>query len=77
MARNLTLTLPVELVRRAKIVAAQRDTSISALVAEFLEGLTTGDDYDEVWRRERDMMQQGLPMSVGSVTWTRDDVHAR
>lgn len=54
-----------------------RDTSISALVAEFLERLATGDDYDEVWRRERELMQQGLPMSVGSVTWTRDDVHAR
>ena len=71
------MTLPAELVRRAKIVAAQRDTSISALVAEFLEGLTTADDYDEVWQRERSLMQQGLPMSVGSVTWTRDDVHAR
>lgn len=71
------MTLPAELVRRAKIVAAQRDTSISALVAEFLEGLTTADDYDEVWQRERGLMQQGLPMSVGSVTWTRDDVHAR
>jgi hypothetical protein len=77
MARNLTLTLPSELVRRARVVAAARDTSVSALVAEFLEQLTREDDYDEVWARERALMRSGLPMRVGTVTWTRDDVHER
>lgn len=77
MSRNLTLTLSTDLVRRAKVVAAARDTSISALVAEFLERLTRDDDYDEVWQRERELMAAGLPMRVGEVTWTRGDVHAR
>lgn len=77
MSRNLTITLPSELVRRAKIAAAARDTSLSALIAEYLERLTRDDDYDEVWQRERALMEQGLPMSVGEVTWSRDDVHER
>jgi len=77
MSRNLTLTLPSDLVRRAKIAAAARDTSLSALIAEYLERLTRDDDYDEVWQRERTLMEQGLPMSVGEVTWSRDDVHER
>lgn len=77
MSRNLTLTLPSELVRRAKIAAAARDTSLSALIAEYLERLTRDDDYDEVWQRERALMEQGLPMSIGEVTWSRDDVHER
>lgn len=77
MPRNLTLTLPTELVRRAKVVAAERDTSISALVAAYLERLTHDDDYDDLWRRERDVMEAGLPMRVGDVTWTRDEVHDR
>jgi hypothetical protein len=77
MSRNLTLTLPSDLVRRAKIAAAARDTSLSALIAEYLERLTRDDDYDEVWQRERALMEQGLPMSVGEVTWSRDDVHER
>lgn len=34
--RNITLALPSELVRRARIIAAARDTSVSALVAEGL-----------------------------------------
>ena len=77
MARNLTLSLPSELVRRAKVVAADRDTSISALVAEFLNRLTRDDAYDEVWRRERALMSDGLSMRVGEITWTRDEVHDR
>lgn len=76
--RNLTLTLPADLVRRAKIIAATRETSISALVAEYLEALAhEEDDYDREWRDERRLMSDGLPMRVGAVTWTRADAHER
>lgn len=76
--RNITLSLPQELVRRAKVVAAKRDTSVSALVADFLSSLTDQeDDYEQAWRAERELMASGLPMRVGDLTWTRDDVHAR
>lgn len=76
--RNITLTLPSELVRRAKIVAATRDTSVSALVAEFLRSLTEQeDDYRQVWEQEQRLMAEGLPMSVGSITWSRADTHER
>ncbi|MGI8683331.1 MAG: DUF6364 family protein, partial [Mycobacteriales bacterium] len=52
--RNLTLSLPSDLVRRAKIVAAQRDTSVSALVAAYLASLAQeADDYERTWHEER------------------------
>ncbi|HUL99483.1 MAG TPA: DUF6364 family protein, partial [Mycobacterium sp.] len=56
--RNITLSMPDELVRRAKILAAQRDTSVSGLVARLLEQLV-GDvrDYDDVAAHERRLMQ--------------------
>lgn len=77
-SRNITLTLPEELVQRAKIVAATRDTSVSRLVADFLERLTgEEDDYVERWQEERQLMAQGLPMRIGDVTWGRDDLHER
>jgi len=76
--RNITLTLPSELVRRAKIVAATRDTSVSALVAEFLRSLTgPEDDYSQAWEQEQRLMTEGLPMSVGPITWSRADAHER
>ena len=37
MKTNITLKLDRELLRRAKVIAAERDTSVSALVAEQLE----------------------------------------
>lgn len=75
--RNVTLALPEDLVRRAKVLAAERDTSISALVTDYLESLTRDADYDLLWRHERALMAEGLPMRVGPVTWSREDVHAR
>lgn len=76
--RNITLSMPDELVRRAKVLAAQRDTSVSGLVARLLEQLV-GDvrDYDDVAAQEHRLMQEGIGLRVGKVTWSRDDVHER
>ena len=76
--RNITLSMPEELVRRAKVLAAQRDTSVSGLVARLLEQLV-GDvrDYDDVAAHERRVMQEGIGLRVGEITWSRDDVHER
>jgi hypothetical protein len=76
--RNITLTMPEELVRRAKIAAAARDTSVSALVAEYFEALVQQeDDYGLMWAEEERLMHEGLPMRVGEITWSRADLHER
>ncbi len=36
-ARNITFNLPADLIREAKIYAAQHDTTVNALVRELLE----------------------------------------
>ncbi|BBZ13106.1 hypothetical protein [Mycobacterium branderi] len=70
--------MPDELVRRAKILAAQRDTSVSGLVARLLEQLV-GDvrDYDDVAAQEHRLMQEGIGLRVGDIAWSRDEVHER
>jgi hypothetical protein len=58
--RNLTLKLPVETVRKAKVVAAERGTSISALVAEKIDELVGEDaEYAAAKRRALDWLKQG------------------
>lgn len=76
--KNITLSMPDELVRRAKILAAQRDTSVSGLVARLLEQLV-GDvrDYDDVAEHERRLMQEGIGLRIGEITWSGDQVHER
>jgi hypothetical protein len=58
--QNLTLKLPVEIIRKAKIVAAQRGTSISALVAQKIEELVGEDaEYQAAKRRAFEWLGQG------------------
>ena len=58
--QNLTLKLPAETIRKAKVVAAERGTSISALVTEKIEELV-GEDaaYAAAKRRALEWLQQG------------------
>ena len=42
--KNLTLSLPGELIRSAKVYAAKRGTSINALVKESLDKMVRVDD---------------------------------
>lgn len=76
--RKITLSLPDELIRRAKVLAAERDTTVSALVAELLQQLAGGSgDYAVDWAAEEQLMSDGVGLRVGEVTWTRDDAHRR
>ena len=42
--RNLTVSLPAELIRAAKVVAAKRGTSINSLVQESLLKIVRSED---------------------------------
>jgi hypothetical protein len=58
--QNLTLKLQAETIRKAKIVAAERNASISALVAAKIEELV-GEDakYRAARRRALQWLSQG------------------
>jgi plasmid stability protein len=49
--KNITISLPDDIYRKARIKAAERDTSVSALVREFL--LSLGDEESDFERRKR------------------------
>ncbi|MES2211069.1 MAG: DUF6364 family protein [Chloroflexota bacterium] len=77
MARtNLTLHLDAEVIRRARIVAAKRGTSVSALAAAQLIELV---DDDERFERARERAQAILDAATphGGRRWTRDELHDR
>ena len=40
--RNITLSVPDEVYRKARLAAARQDTSVSALVAEVLQEIASG-----------------------------------
>lgn len=76
--RNITLALPADLIRRAKVYAAAHDTSISAMVAEMLGARVAMEiDYDTAWAAEVEVMKRGFGPGFAEVTWTRDELHER
>lgn len=67
-----------DLVRRAKVLAAQRDVSLSGLVAQLLERALDDPRTDhEVAAEELRIMQDGAGYRVGAATWSRDSLHER
>jgi len=52
MKQNITLALDKELIRQVKILAAEKSTSISALLTDELERLVNKDDAYEQAKRQ-------------------------
>ena len=75
--RNLTVSLPEDVYRRARIKAAERDTSVSALVREFLSKLA--EEESDFERRKR--LQKEVLASVrrfrASDRLNREAIHDR
>ncbi|CAN5642362.1 hypothetical protein BH24ACT15_BH24ACT15_23100 [soil metagenome] len=66
-----------ELIRQAKVLAAQRDTSVSALVGELLQQVVGQvEDYGTAWAQEERFMESGA-LRVGAISWSREDLHER
>lgn len=77
--QNITLRLPRALLKRAKRVAADRDTSVSALMAEAL-GRLTDEDRRYAAARRRALAALRTPRSLGTGgrrSWSREDLHER
>jgi len=75
--KNITVSLPDEVYRRARIRAAERDTSVSALVREFLERLDTGAADFERRRKLQDEVVKSLGRFRGGDRLQRDELHER
>jgi len=74
---NITVSLPAEVYRRARIRAAEHNTSVSALVRNFLNELGTAETEFERRRRLQDEVLASLPGFAAADRLTRDEVHDR
>jgi hypothetical protein len=77
--QNITLSLPEEDLREARILAARRGTSVSQLLARMLrETVERETGYDTARERSLALLHQGVDLGTsGRVRWSRDDLHER
>ena len=77
--QNITLSLPEEDLREARILAAGRGTSVSQLLARVLRELI---EQETGYARARDRslarLREGIDFGAGgNAGWSRDNLHER
>lgn len=77
--RNITVSLPEEVLEEAKVIAVRRRTSVSALLRGMLDDLVAQETgYRQAERRFLELLDEGHNMGMnGRISWTRDETHER
>jgi hypothetical protein len=77
MKQNVTLSLDKQTVRKARILAAKRGTSISGLLAGQIELLVGEEEaYERAEREALALLDQGFHLG-GVIRARRDELHER
>ena len=71
---NLTLTIDDDLLKRARMTALRRDTSVNALVREFLTDIAAEDQQQEAVRALLESARRNPGNSRGW-KWNREEIY--
>jgi len=77
--QNVTLSLPKSLLRKAKVIAASREKSLSKLLRESLEEkVREANGYKKARQRQLRLLKEGLDLGTkGEIATTRDEINVR
>jgi hypothetical protein len=77
--QNVTLSLPKDVLRKAKILAIEQETSLSALLTRVLtEIVAQHEAYDVARSAQVKLLKEGLDLGTqGAATWDRESLHER
>lgn len=75
--KNITVSLDDETYRRARMRAAERDTSVSALVRQFLTEMASGESENERLKRDEARLRDAIQSFRAADRLGRDELHER
>jgi len=77
--QNITLALPKDILKRAKVMAAQQGSSISAMMEGLLQDhLARHEGYEQARQRQSSLLTKGVDMGTrGKANWRREQLHER
>ena len=75
--KNITVALDDQTYRRARIVAAERGTSVSALVKQFLASLARTGDENERLKQAEALLREGITEFRAGDRLSRDELYQR
>jgi len=75
--QNVTISLSRRVLKKAKILAARRETSISGLLAQELESLVGNEEaYERAQMQALALLDKGFHLG-GAIRVSRDELHER
>jgi hypothetical protein len=75
---NLTMTIDMRILKKARKVAVEQDTTVTALVRAYLERLAAKEDQTtERIIEELKLSFEKTNLEIGKRTWTREQLHER
>ena len=77
MTKNITLSVDEGVIRTVRLYAAERGSTVNALVREFLTELANREDRVRKARERIAELSERSTARIGSRTWTREELHER
>ena len=75
--KNITVTVDEETYRKARVKAAEQDTSVSALVKHFLTEFAASESDTERLKREERTLRERITVFRAEDRLSREDLHRR
>ncbi|MFC1824084.1 DUF6364 family protein [Thermodesulfobacteriota bacterium] len=77
MKQNITLSIDKEIIKKGKVIAAQKDTSISKMLGDQLREIVEKEDqYEAAKRGAMQVLKEGFHLG-GRIDWKREDLYER
>ena len=77
MKQNITLSVDKELIKKGKVIAAQKDTSVSKMLSEQLKQLVEDNEqYETAKRSALQTLEKGYHLG-GKIAWKREELYDR
>jgi hypothetical protein len=77
--QNVTLSIPKDILRKAKILAVNKNTSLSGLLTQTLTDLVAHQEaYEQARQRNLTLLKNGFNLGTqGHIVWKREELHER
>lgn len=77
MRQNITFSIDKDLIKKGKILAAKRETSLSGLLRDLIkQSIEEEESYEVAKKNALEILSKGFHMG-GEITYSRDSLHER
>ncbi|NCO67893.1 MAG: hypothetical protein COY75_05700 [Nitrospirae bacterium CG_4_10_14_0_8_um_filter_41_23] len=77
MKQNITLSLEKDLIKKGKVIASRKETSLSRLLSDFLKQIINEEEFYELSKRKAlSILDKGFHLG-GKIPCSREELHER